>query len=396
MSINVFSETKQLKKVMLHRPGKELMKLTPEILESLLFDEIPDYKKAQEEHDQFAQIFRDNGVEVVYLKDLVIETLKQGDHVRESFLDTFLLEADLDPDYMDLIRDYLNDMDIERLVQTSMEGITKYELLEEGFDVEAYDRDFFIYPMPNLYFTRDSFATIGNSVSVNHMYSITRNRETLYGDMIFTYHPDYKDVKDIFGRKNVPSIEGGDILIISDELVLIGDSQRSKQAAIYTLAKNILTEESSFKYVLQVRIDDSRAFMHLDTVMTQLDETSFAIHAPILDNIKVNELSLVDGKISSKKLDDDFDKILSKYMNKDKITFFKCGGDDLIAAKREQWTDGANFVTISPGKVIAYKRNFVTNEILKNTGFDVLELDASNLIMGRGGPRCMSMPLERE
>lgn len=396
MSINVFSETKQLKKVMLHRPGKELMKLTPEILESLLFDEIPDYKKAQEEHDQFAQIFRDNGVEVVYLKDLVIETLKQGDHVRESFLDTFLLEADLDPDYMDLIRDYLNDMDIERLVQTSMEGITKYELLEEGFDVEAYDRDFFIYPMPNLYFTRDSFATIGNSVSVNHMYSITRNRETLYGDMIFTYHPDYKDVKDIFGRKNVPSIEGGDILIISDELVLIGDSQRSKQAAIYTLAKNILTEESSFKYVLQVRIDDSRAFMHLDTVMTQLDETSFAIHAPILDNIKVNELSLVDGKISSKKLDDDFDKILSKYMNKDKITFFKCGGDDLIAAKREQWTDGANFVTISPGKVIAYKRNFVTNEILKNAGFDVLELDASNLIMGRGGPRCMSMPLERE
>ena len=396
MSINVFSEIKQLKKVMLHRPGKELMKLTPEILESLLFDEIPDYKKAQEEHDQFAQIFRDNGVEVVYLKDLVIETLKQGDHVRESFLDTFLLEADLDPDYMDLIRDYLNDMDIERLVQTSMEGITKYELLEEGFDVEAYDRDFFIYPMPNLYFTRDSFATIGNSVSVNHMYSITRNRETLYGDMIFTYHPDYKDVKDIFGRKNVPSIEGGDILIISDELVLIGDSQRSKQAAIYTLAKNILTEESSFKYVLQVRIDDSRAFMHLDTVMTQLDETSFAIHAPILDNIKVNELSLVDGKISSKKLDDDFDKILSKYMNKDKITFFKCGGDDLIAAKREQWTDGANFVTISPGKVIAYKRNFVTNEILKNAGFDVLELDASNLIMGRGGPRCMSMPLERE
>ena len=396
MSINVFSEIKQLKKVMLHRPGKELMKLTPEILESLLFDEIPDYKKAQEEHDQFAQIFRDNGVEVVYLKDLVIETLKQGDHVRESFLDTFLLEADLDPDYMDLIRDYLNDMDIERLVQTSMEGITKYELLEESFDVEAYDRDFFIYPMPNLYFTRDSFATIGNSVSVNHMYSITRNRETLYGDMIFTYHPDYKDVKDIFGRKNVPSIEGGDILIISDELVLIGDSQRSKQAAIYTLAKNILTEESSFKYVLQVRIDDSRAFMHLDTVMTQLDETSFAIHAPILDNIKVNELSLVDGKISSKKLDDDFDKILSKYMNKDKITFFKCGGDDLIAAKREQWTDGANFVTISPGKVIAYKRNFVTNEILKNAGFDVLELDASNLIMGRGGPRCMSMPLERE
>ena len=395
MPINVYSEVKKLKKVMLHRPGKELMNLTPEVLEALLFDEIPDYKKAQEEHDEFAQIFRDNGVEVVYLKDLVVEAL-QSDEAREDFLENYILEANIDPDFIDLIRKHLYNLSIEELVETSMIGITKYDLQSRGYEIEDYDHDFFIYPMPNLYFTRDSFVTIGNSVSINHMYSETRNRETLYGEIIFKYHPEYKAVDDLFGRKNIPSIEGGDILVISDELILIGDSQRSHKPAIYTLAKALLSKENGFKHVLQIRIDDSRAFMHLDTVFTQLDENSFAIHAPILKNLKVNELTLVDGKISCTKLKDPLDIILAKYMGQDKINFYKCGGDDLIAAKREQWTDGANFVTLAPGKVIAYKRNFVTNKILKEAGFEVLELDASNLIMGRGGPRCMSMPLERE
>lgn len=396
MSINVYSEVKQLKKVLLHRPGKEILNLTPDALKELLFDEIPDYQKAREEHDAFAQIFRDNGVEVIYLEDLVIETLDANPQIKDKFLSVYLDEAEIEPGYYDISEEYFQKLDNKELIRMTMAGLTRYDLETAGYSMTDFRGDYVIYPMPNLYFTRDSFATIGNGVSINHMYSDTRNRETIYGDLIFKYHPEYHASQDFFGRKNKHNIEGGDILVVNDELLLIGDSQRTEDKAIEILANNILGSDSGFLTILQLTIEDSRAFMHLDTVLTQLDEDSFVIFEPVMENIKIKELTRNNGHVKTKRLHGDLKDILAHYMKKEHINFYKCGGENSIDAKREQWTDGANVVTIRPGKVIAYKRNFVTNQILRAAGYEVIELDSSNLTMGRGGPRCMSMPLERE
>lgn len=395
MPIHVYSEVNSLKKVLVHEPGKELLNLTPDALEDLLFDDIPAFHKAQEEHQNFAQLFRDHGVEVVYLEDLVVESLDIDSKIKEDFLITYLEESYLDASYSDMIRTYLLSMNTKDMVRTTMAGLTRYDLEKAGFSLDRYEKDYLIYPMPNLYFTRDSFATIGSQVSINHMYSRTRNRESLYGDFIFRYHPEYKGTKNLYGRSQEYSIEGGDILIINEDLLLIGDSQRTDQEAIEILAENILSSKQDFKTILQLSIEDKRAFMHLDTVLTQLDEDSFVIYEGILENMEITEWTYRDGSLKGKNLNKPLDQVLGEYMNRDKIHFYPCGGDNPIDAQREQWTDGANVVALSPGKIIAYKRNFVTNRILKEAGYEVLELDASNLTMGRGGPRCMSMPLER-
>lgn len=395
MAINVFSEVNNLKKVLLHKPGEELLNLTPNVLEELLFDDIPAFYEAREEHDQFAQIFKGEGVEVVYLSDLAAEVLNLSDEIRQKFIDEFLEESGIEEIYKDIVIEYFKDLDSKNLILKTMSGITMHDLAINKFDIED-TQDHIIHPMPNLYFTRDSFASIGNGVSINHMFSETRNRETIYGHYIFKYHPEYKETKKLSNRFDDYSIEGGDILIINEETILIGNSQRTDQKAIESVSKTILKDSSSFNTILEIIIDDRRAFMHLDTVLTQIDHDAFIVHPEILENLEIREIILENDEIVTRVLDMDLATCLAKYMNVDEIKLFKCGGDDIIASQREQWTDGANVVTIAPGKFIAYKRNFVTNEILKDAGYTVLELDASNLTMGRGGPRCMSMPLIRE
>ena len=199
--VNVKSEIKPLKKVLLHRPGRELLNLTPNTLEELLFDDIPFLKVAQEEHDAFAQTLRDNGVEVVYLEKLMAEVLDQNPELREKFLKQFIEEAGIRTErYQKIIYDYLNDNypDNYDLVLKTMEGINLTELHTDKsnslVDLVSDSSKMVVAPMPNLYFTRDPFAMIGNGVSINRMYSVTRNRETIYGEYIFTYHPEFKDV----------------------------------------------------------------------------------------------------------------------------------------------------------------------------------------------------------
>ena len=211
-AIHVTSEIKPLKKVLLHRPGKELLNLTPETLERLLFDDIPFLRDAQKEHDEFAGILKDNGVEVVYLEDLMAETLKLNPEIKNKFLKQFIYEAGIrTPRYKNVVYDFLNNInDPKELVLKTMEGININELdLDDGDDEDSLvdliseDSKFVADPMPNLYFTRDPFASIGDGVSLNRMYSVTRNRETIYAEYIFEYHPDFKgQVDKYFDRYN--------------------------------------------------------------------------------------------------------------------------------------------------------------------------------------------------
>jgi len=400
-SINVYSEIGKLKKVLLHRPGRELENLMPEYLDRLLFDDIPYLKIAQQEHDAFANIFRENGAEVVYLEDLVVESLV-NDEVNSKFIDEYIEEAGIKEDReTGILKEYfLSFSDKKDMVLKMMEGIRKSEIKDyrgPGLaDFLSNQYPFIIDPMPNLYFTRDPFAALGSGVSIHKMMTATRNRETLFGKYIFNYHPTYKDTKLFYDRTEDYSLEGGDILVLNKETIAVGISQRTNPNAIEKFANIILTEESSFKKVLAIDIPKTRAFMHLDTVFTMVDYDKFTIHPNIKSDIVVYVLKKIDGKMDISEERATLEQVLEKELNIDKIKLIKCGGDSVIDASREQWNDGSNTLCISPGEVIVYSRNYVTNKILEEEGIKIHIMPSSELSRGRGGPRCMSMPLIRE
>ncbi|HHZ00937.1 MAG TPA: arginine deiminase [Sedimentibacter sp.] len=401
MPINVYSEIGKLKKVLLHRPGKELENLMPEYLDRLLFDDIPYLKIAQEEHDAFAQIFRENGIQVVYLEDLVVESLI-NDEVKSKFIDEYIEEAGIRENReTGILKEYfLSFSDNKEMVLKMMEGIRKSEIKDyRGPGLADYlsnQYPFIIDPMPNLYFTRDPFAAIGNGVSIHKMFTVTRNRETLFGKYIFNYNPLYKGTKLFYDRTEDYSLEGGDILVLNKETIAVGISQRTNPNAIEKFAISVLAEENSFKKVLAIDIPKTRAFMHLDTVFTMVDYDKFTIHPNIRSEILVYILRKVDGKLNITEERGSLEDVLQKELNIDKVKLIKCGGDSVIDASREQWNDGSNTLCISPGQVIVYSRNYVTNEILESEGIKTHVMPSSELSRGRGGPRCMSMPLIRE
>lgn len=237
MGINVTSEIRPLKKVLLHRPGAEIENITPEYMERFLFDDIPYLEVAQAEHDAFAQILRDNGVEVVYLHELAAEAICE-EAVKKEFIRQFIEEANVKSiQVKEDLYDYLNSFDDnEALIRKTMEGVSKSELplvrRKSLADYVNASYPFVTDPMPNLYFTRDPFASIGNSISLNKMYSETRNRETLYADFIFRFHPEYRGTNRVYNRNFKYHIEGGDILNLTEKVVAIGISQRTSPQAI--------------------------------------------------------------------------------------------------------------------------------------------------------------------
>lgn len=404
--INVTSEINPLKKVLVHRPGRELLNLTPDSLGRLLFDDIPYLPVAQEEHDEFVRILKDNGVEVVYLEDLMTEVLDTNPEIRERFITQFIYEAGIrTPKYRGLVYDYLSSIENNRLlVLKTMEGIVNNEVIKSKakkgkslVDSLKPDTSFVVDPMPNLYFTRDPFASIGNGISLNRMYSETRNRETIYAEYIFEYHPEYKGMVDkYFDRYSAYHIEGGDILNLTKNILAVGISQRTSADAIEELALKIFADkDATIDTILAFDIPVCRAFMHLDTVFTQIDKDKFTYHPGIMGTLKVFEIkSDGEGGLNVKEKNSSLEKILEEYLER-KITLIPCAGGDEIAAEREQWNDGSNTLCIAPGVVIVYDRNNITNELLRDNGIKVLQMHSAELSRGRGGPRCMSMPLVR-
>ncbi|CNJ80372.1 arginine deiminase [Streptococcus agalactiae] len=402
--IRVFSEIGKLKKVMLHRPGKEIENLMPDYLERLLFDDIPFLEDAQKEHDAFAQALRNEGVEVLYLENLAAESLtNQG--IREQFIDEYIGEANVrGRATKKAIRELLlNIKDNKELIEKTMAGIQKSELpeipsSEKGLtDLVESNYPFAIDPMPNLYFTRDPFATIGNGVSLNHMFSETRNRETLYGKYIFTHHPEYGGkVPMVYEREETTRIEGGDELVLSKDVLAVGISQRTDAASIEKLLVNIFKQNLGFKKVLAFEFANNRKFMHLDTVFTMVDYDKFTIHPEIEGDLRVYSVTYENQDLHIEEEKGDLADLLAKNLGVEKVELIRCGGDNLVAAGREQWNDGSNTLTIAPGVVVVYNRNTITNAILESKGLKLIKINGSELVRGRGGPRCMSMPFERE
>jgi arginine deiminase len=404
-SFSISSEVGKLKRVMLHRPGKELERLTIDNKDELLFDDIPWVEEAQKEHDAFAELLRDNGVEVVYFRNCLSHVLRE-ESVRDPLLDEVLALEAIDIPLVSALKAVMMEVSPSDLAEMLIAGLTKMEAMEilppcSSLVLRAMgDRDFLIRPLPNLYFQRDPFTFIKNGVILSVMTFEARRKEPLYARYIFKNHPYFKGIEFLFGdhpRDTYPyNIEGGDILILSDSVAAIGISQRTAAGTIQIVGKRI-AERAGVKTVLAVDIPKTRAAMHLDTVFTMVDHDAFTIYPEVRDFIRIWQLEYSsEGEITSVIEHQNLGECLRKVLGLDTIRFIETGGGDPVAAARDQWNDGTNTLAIAPGVVVTYRRNVVSNRVLQENGIKVFEIKGAELGRGRGGPRCMSMPMMRD
>ncbi|MFL2123411.1 arginine deiminase [Marinilactibacillus psychrotolerans] len=407
LNINVTSEISKLNSVLLKRPGREVENLTPDTMHGLLFDDIPYLPIIQQEHDAFADLLKNNGTQVYYLEKLAAEAIEHSGN-KEKIVQQFINESNIhEKTIPDELTGYLFSMDTQSMVDKIMAGVRNDEVDIHSTSL-AWSADhqkkslFLMQPMPNLYYTRDPANILGSGISINNMTYTARKRESLFMEVIVKYHPDFKDSGLNIWRDRMvsTSIEGGDVLVLSDEVLAIGISQRTSGHAIEELAKTLFSSNSTFKKILAIEIPHVRAMMHLDTVFTMIDTDKFTIHPGIqsLDG-KMSVYILQPGKAKDE-IDvthqTDLSAALKEALNLSEIALIPCGGGDAIAAPREQWNDGSNTLAIKPGVVVTYNRNYVSNELMREYGVKVLEIPSSELSRGRGGPRCMSMPLSRD
>ena len=405
--IQVNSEIGRLKTVLLHRPGEELEALTPEYMSRMLFDDVPYLKVAREEHDAFANVLRENGVEVLYLDQLAAEALA-NEEVRDRFIVEMVRASKQEETFSTFaIVNYLQSLEPLAMVRKVMAGVKKSEVEDmEPTNKQLHhfmvnDYPFYLDPMPNLYFTRDPAASIGNGLTINKMHWPARRRESLFMQYILKYHPRFanQNIPVWYNRNNRFSVEGGDELVLNKHTVAIGISERTEAEAIERIASRLF-HDSEFTRVLAIKIPAKRAFMHLDTVFTMIDYDKFSVHPEIMTAGGELDIYVLDKsnthvgyEVTHRR---DLTNVLAESLGVSKVQLIQCGNGDPIAAAREQWNDGSNTLAIAPGVVITYDRNYVTNEALRKAGLKVIEVAGSELGRGRGGPRCMSMPLFRE
>ncbi|WKX02574.1 arginine deiminase [Candidatus Mycoplasma mahonii] len=405
MELKVYSEIGKLKKILVHRPGKEVQRIYPEIFERLLFDDIMYLKVAQEEHDYFTDKLKEEGVKVFYIEKLVAEVLDANPSQREKFIDSYLKEADIRSKsiYVAAKKFFLDMKNNLEMVRATIAGVKKSEikpdfsnnLTDLVLKDDAYP--FYADPIPNILFQRDPIATIFDGMNLHKMYSVTRRRESVYYEYGFKLHPEFKNIKYIMDPSDDGTIEGGDVLVMNKENIFVGISQRTTAVGVEILSKKLFKRYDHLKIVVGIEIPKSHATMHLDTILTQMDHDKFSIDADFAHD-KYTSFEITRGlndELNIKKSNDNILTILQKHIHP-KTQLIIVGGDEYVRSKREQWNDGANCLCIEPGKIIVYNRNVYTNKAVKAAGIETIEIKSSELSSGRGGPRCMSMPLERE
>jgi arginine deiminase len=394
----VDSEVGPLRTVLLHRPGPELKRLTPRNNDQLLFDGIPWVDRAQAEHDAFAALLAGRGVEVLLLADLLVEALRD-DRAHAAGVHVAVDDLRLGLHLADGLRSYLSGVTADTLAMVLMAGMTFEELpVAEGASLVRrmhQPHDFAVDPLPNLLFTRDSSVWIGDRVAVSSLIMPARQRESAITDLIYAYHPRFRQTARAYGAHSAP-VEGGDVLALAPGVLAVGVGERTSPAGAEALARSAFADGLAHT-VLAVPIAQTRATMHLDTVCTMVDRDAFVMYPAIRDSLSAYPLRPDgDGSDGGVRVDgpEPFLTAAAKAMSIDRLRVIDTGLDP-VTAEREQWDDGNNTLAVAPGVVVAYERNVETNARLEAAGIEVLRISGSELGSGRGGPRCMSCPVHR-
>jgi arginine deiminase len=394
------SEVGELQTVMLHRPGPELKRLTPRNNDKLLFDGIPWVSRAQAEHDAFAQALRDRGVEVLYLTELLIETLA-SQTAREHAITAVTGQLHLGDTLSAYLTGYLQDLDPEALCGALTAGLRNDEV-RGGFGLVtsllAHD-DFVIDPLPNLLFTRDSSVWIRDHVAITSLAMPARKRETQLTELIYTEHPRFVGTPTIHGWHH-ENVEGGDVLLMAPGVLAVGVGERTTPAGVERLARQVFQADLAHT-VLAVPIAQERATMHLDTVCTMVDVDKIVMYPNVADSLQAYAVTVADRTgpkdtelVLSIATAEPFLVAAAKAMQIDTLHQIDTGLDP-VTAEREQWDDGNNTLALAPRVAVAYERNDETNDRLEEAGIEVIRIAGSELGSGRGGPRCMSCPVRR-